>query len=56
MKQDGDILNRDNLPLRTSGKIPDIEKVKMKKVILKDEQTEFHNEFWDKIMERIQVK
>ena len=56
MKQDGDILNRDNLPLRTSGKIPAIEKVKMRKVILKDEQSEFSNEFFDKILERIQVK
>ncbi|QEE15309.1 4Fe-4S binding protein [Promethearchaeum syntrophicum] len=54
MKLDGHILNRNNLPLRTGNKIPEIEKVKMKKVILVN--PEFKNEFWDKIMDRIQVK
>ncbi len=54
MKLDGDNLDRDNLPLRLGNKIPEIEKVKMKKVLLVN--PDFHNEFWDNILERIKVK
>ncbi len=54
MKLNGGILDRDNLPLRIGNKIPEIKKIKMKKVELVN--PEFKNEFWDKIMDRIQVK
>ena len=53
MKLDGDVLNRDNLPLRLGNKLPEIERVKMRKIETKDEN--FHNEFFDKIIERINV-
>ncbi|MHA1718841.1 MAG: 4Fe-4S binding protein [Promethearchaeota archaeon] len=54
MRLDGEQINRDNLPLRLGNKIPEIQRVKLKKVELVN--PDFHNEFWDGIMERIKVK